>query len=137
LVLAAPLGAGAADAWDQARATGLAKQLAGACAELYDAFYREPRPAATPGQSKAYYRLKQLVRRIRSDARVLAKALERGEGRDETQDNYDFLMQVVRRAEDEARSVFSTQDVREKADAARSLLGELSRFYEDGAANGG
>jgi hypothetical protein len=70
------------------------------------------------------------VRRIRSEARVLAKSLEKGEGRAETQGSFDFLMQVVRAAEDNARKVFSTAPVREKADAARAVLTQLAAYYE-------
>lgn len=136
LVLAVPLAARAVEAWDQARATAFAQQLASATGELYDTFYRQPKPPGTPSQARAYYRLKQEVRRIRTDARSLAKALERGEGRDETQDNFDFLMQVVRAAQDEASSVFTTQDVHRKADAARAALAELARFYTDAPARG-
>jgi hypothetical protein len=48
----------------------------------------------------------------------------------ETQGNFDFLMQVVRAAEDNARKVYSTTPVREKADAARGVLAQLAAYYE-------
>jgi hypothetical protein len=121
---------GQTPAWDQAKATELANQLAKTSSELYDTFYKQPVPSVASGQSKAYHKLKDQVRRIRTEARVLAKRLGKGEGRAETQGNFDFLMQVVRAAEDNARKVYSTTPVREKADAARAVLTQLAAYYE-------
>ena len=120
----------ATTAWDQAKATQLARQLATSSSELYDTFYKQPVPNAASGQARAYHKLKDQVRRIRTEARQLARNLEKGEGRVETQGNFDFLMQVVRAAEDNARKVFSTAPVREKADAARAVLAQLAPYYE-------
>jgi hypothetical protein len=121
---------GEAPAWDQAKVTALAGQLATTSRELYDSFYKQPVPNVASGQAKAYHKLKDQVRRIRSEARVLSKNLEKGQGREETQGNFDFLMQVVRAAEDNARKVYSTTPVREKADAARAVLTQLAAYYE-------
>ena len=120
----------ATTAWDQAKATELARHLATSSSELYDTFYKQPVPNAASGQARAYHKLKDQVRRIRTEARQLAKNLEKGEGRVETQGNFDFLMQVVRAAEDNARKVFSTAPVREKADVARGVLAQLAPYYE-------
>jgi hypothetical protein len=116
--------------WDQAKVTELAGQLSKATVELYDTFYKQPVPNVASGQARAYQKLKGQVRRIKTEARELSDSLGKGEGRVETQGNFDFLMQVVRAAEDNARQVFSTQQVREKADAARAVLAQIAPYYE-------
>jgi len=118
-------------AWDQDKVTALAKQLEDASKALYDTFYKQPKVGA--GQSRPYYRLQQDVRRLRLDARGLSRALAGGAGRDETLPAYEDLMQTVRRAQDNARRVFTTKDVHDRADAARELLNQISRYYDPAA----
>ena len=118
-------------AWDQAKVSGLAKQLQEATHQLYDTFYKQPKVGA--GQAKAYYRLKQDVRHLRSEAKGLAKALEKGAGHDETLPMYDDLMEVVRRARKNAAEVFSTQDVQQRATVVRELLNQLAPYYDPDA----
>ena len=115
-------------AWDQAKVTALAKQLDEASKALYDTFYKQPKPSA--GQQKPYYRLKEDVRHIKSDSRSLARALEKGAGHDETQPAYDDLMLNVRRAQDNAGKVFTTKDLQDKASAARTVLNQISPYYD-------
>ena len=114
--------------WDQAKVTALAKQLDTASKALYDTFYQQPKPGA--GQAKPYYRLKEDVRLIKNDTRALARALEKGAGRDETQPAYEDLMQNVRRAQDSAGKVFSTKDLQDKAGAARAVLNQITPYYD-------
>jgi hypothetical protein len=116
--------------WDQAKVTALADQLSTATGELYDAFYKQPVPNVASGQARAYQKLKGQVRRIKTEARELSDSLGKGEGRVETQGNFDFLMQVVRAAEDNARKTFNTEPVHEKANAARAVLAQLGPYYE-------
>ena len=59
---------GEALAWDQAKVTDLAKQLASTSSDLYTSFYKQPVPTVASAQAKAYHRLKDQVRRIRSEA---------------------------------------------------------------------
>ena len=70
--------------FDGAKATVLAHQLVAATDALYDAFYKQPRPPATPRSARDYDRLKRDIRRIRSQARGLEADLARGESREET-----------------------------------------------------
>ena len=116
--------------WDQAKVTTLAQQLADASAALYDTFYKQPVPGIGSAQSRSYQRLKQLVRRIKSEANELASSLKKGEGLEETQPSFEDLMQTVRAARENARSVFATNDVAEKAAAARALLNQLGPYYD-------
>jgi hypothetical protein len=131
-VLAAPARA-EGTAWDQPKVTALAKQLVDATSELYDTFYKQPPPTTGSMQSRAYHRLKQQVRRIRTEARALSKALAGGAGFEETLPNYEELMQVVRVARQEVQGVFTTTAVQEKASAVRAVLNQLTPYYDPDA----
>jgi hypothetical protein len=120
-------------AWDQAKVTALAKQLEEKSRVLYDTFYKQPPPNIGSGQSQDYRRLKQEVRRIRSEARELAAALENGEGREDTLPIYESLMEIVRSARDNVRRIFTTQDVQSRAGEVRQLLNQLSPYYDPDA----
>jgi hypothetical protein len=120
-------------AWDQAKVTSLAKQLEERSKTLYDTFYKQPPPQLGSGHSQDYRRLKQEVRRIKSEARELAGALAKGEGREDTLPIYEQLMETVRSARDNARRVFSTQDVQARAGEVRQVLNELSPYYDPDA----
>jgi hypothetical protein len=130
--LSAPVRAELA-AWDQTKVTALAKQLEERSKTLYDTFYKQPPPNIGSGHSQDYRRLKQEVRRIKSEARELAAALEKGEGRDDTLPIYDQLMEIVRSARDNARRVFTTQDVQARATEVRQVLNQLSPYYDPDA----
>jgi hypothetical protein len=120
-------------AWDQAKVTALAKQLEGETKALYDTFYKQPVPSIGSGQSQEYRRLKQEVRRLRSEAGELSRALAAGEGRDDTLPVYENLMQKVREARELAGRIFTTKDVQDRASAVRKTLNEISPFYDPDA----
>lgn len=120
-------------AWDQARATALARELVAATNALYDAFYKQPQPAGTPRSARDYHRLKQDLRRIQNEARGLAADLERGEGPEETLPAFEDLMVTVRWARERAQSLFTTRDVQERASAVRAILNQLAPFYDPDA----
>ena len=117
--------------WDAAKVGALAAQLQTATRDLYDTFYKQPKVGA--GQAQDYYRLKQDVRHLRNEAKALAGALEKGAGQAETLPIYEDLMQVVRRARQDAQHVFTTRDVQDKASAVRALLNQLSPYYDPDA----
>jgi hypothetical protein len=129
LGLASPLQAADPEAWDAARANVLAHQLVAATDALYDSFYKQPRPPSTPRSARDYDRLQRDLRRIRSQSRGLAADLARGEGQEETRAAFESLMVTVRWAQERARSVFTTQDVAERARAAEALLDQLAPLY--------
>ena len=74
------------------------------------------------------------MRRIKSEARELAGALEKGEGREDTLPIYEQLMEIVRSARDNARRVFTTQDVQARAGEVRQALNQLAPYYDPDAA---
>jgi hypothetical protein len=120
-------------AWDQAKVTALAKQLEVSSKTLYDTFYKQPPPNIGSGHSQDYRRLKQEVRRIKSEARELASALDKGDGREDTLPIYESLMEIVRSARDNARRVFTTQDVQARAGDVRQILNQLAPYYDPDA----
>jgi hypothetical protein len=120
-------------AWDQAKVTALAKELVTNAKALYDTFYKQPTPQVGSGQGQDYRRLKQEVRRVRTEARELADTLAKGEGREDTLPIYEHLMVVVRSARDSARRVFTTQDVQNRASEVRQVLNQLSPYYDPDA----
>src|SRR5262245_44223803 len=116
VALSLALAAGAARAelaaWDQAKVTGIAKQLVTASQELYDTFYKQPVPMGT--QQRAYQRLKQKIRGIRTQAQQLAGDLDKGENQEATEPEYQDIMELVRAARDDAPKIFASKDVAEK-----------------------
>lgn len=129
LGLAAGASAEEAPAWDGERASALADQLVPATHELFDAFFKQPRPPSTPRSLRDYDRLERDIRRLRNQAQALAAALRRGEGREETKASFESLLVTARWARERARSVFTTQDVEERARAVGALLEQLAPLY--------
>ena len=121
-------------AWDQAKVTALANQLSEAAGALYSSFYKQGPPQLASGQSDDYRQLKQEVRRIQSEAKELAGALGKGDGREDTLDIYDNLMDIVRDARDNARRMFNGKDVQDKATAVRQILNQITPYYDPDAA---
>ena len=119
--------------WDQAKVTGLAKQLADSTNALYDTFYKQPPPSVGSMQAREYQQLRQRVRMIKMEAGSLSASLAKGEGYEETLPSYDSLMELVRDARRIAQGLFTTQDVQTKAAATRAILNELSPYYDPDA----
>jgi hypothetical protein len=123
--------------WDQERVTALGTELATACGALYDTFLKEPVSTIGSGQAKDYHRLRQVVRRIRGDARHLSSALAKGEGYDQTLPVYENLMVMVRDAREVAKRTFTSNYVLDKAAAAGDVLRRIAPYYDPGALEGG
>ena len=120
-------------AWNQEEVTSLARQLEKATQDLYDSFYKQPSQGIGSGQARAYLELKQQLRRIRTGSRQLAATLANGEGHDATLTIWRSLMEDVRSAQDNARSVYTTGPVIERANAAREVLEKLAPYYQTGS----
>ena len=129
-LLVAPSARSELTAWDQADLTRLAEQLQTATDELYDTFIKQPTRGLGSMQSQAYYRLKQMVRLLRIEARELAASLKAGEGREQTLPVYENLMQLTRSARDEAARVFVARDVGDRAAVVRGVLNRLGPYYD-------
>jgi hypothetical protein len=116
--------------WDQERVTALGTELTQACDALYDTFLKEPQSTVGSGQARDYYRLRQVVRRIKGEARHLSSALAKGEGYDQTLPVYENLMVTVRDARETAKRIFTSNFVQEKAAAAGDVLRRIAPYYD-------
>jgi hypothetical protein len=123
--------------WDQERVAALGEELAKACSELYDTFLKEPQSTIGSGQESSYYRLRQLIRRVRTEARHLSSSLAKGEGYEETLPIYENLSIIVRDAAENSRRIFSSGFVLEKATAAGDALRRIAPYYDPEVLEGG
>jgi len=119
--------------WDQARVTELAKQLASATSELSQTFRRQPPPQLGSPQRLVFFRLDREIRQLRRESSSLARSLERGADRDRAQPSYESMMETVRNARNNARRLFATADVQQRADAALEILNQLRPYFEPNA----
>jgi len=116
--------------WDQERVTALGAELKEACDALYETFLKEPEKTVGSGQARDYYRLRQIVRRLKGEARQLSSALEKGEGYDQTLPIYESLMVMVRDAREIAKRTFTSNYVLDKAAAAGDVLRRIAPYYD-------
>lgn len=117
-------------AWDQARVTVLAKELAAAVDALDESFGRQPQPEPGSTRSRSYHALDHRVRMLGVESRMLVQSLEEGEGREQTLWIYDNLLSHGRSARYEARSAALAEEVGERAGAVRAALNQLGPFYD-------
>ena len=130
LLLSAPNARAELAAWDQAKVTALGKELVQATNALEEIFRKQPPPSVGSVQIDSYHRLKQFVRLLRVVSHEFTDSLEKGEGREETLNIYDNLMQLARSARDEAGRVFVAHEVGERAGAVRQVLNRLGPYYD-------
>ncbi len=137
LILALLVGAASAQvepgehpAWDQEAAAALARQLAEDTQGIRQAFRREPPATVVSGESRARFRLLDLLRRIERETRFLASELEAGRGHDETLPVYENLLGLVRDAQEERRRIFLQSQTLERIEVARGHLEQLDPFYD-------
>jgi hypothetical protein len=130
LFLSAPNARAELAAWDQAKVSALAKDLARATDAVHETFIQEPPPNLGSMQNESYYRLKHCVWMLRGEAHVLVKSLEEGEGREQTMWIYEILMSLARSVRYEAPYVFVAKAVGEQAAAVRGVLNQLGPYYD-------
>jgi len=117
-------------AWDQAKVREIAAQLVRSTQDLYDTFYMEPVAAVGSVQFGDYYRLKHVIRSMKTEAAELAEELGRGSGRDETLPSYESLMELVRKGRELAARNPATESLKQKASNVRQLLNQLGPYYD-------
>jgi hypothetical protein len=132
LVFCLGLAAGAAPAaeqlpWDQKKVTSLAKDLVPAVNDAYQAIL--------PGQlgdmdPNAFYRLREILRRVRGESRRLASLLEKGEGHDPTWPVFEQLAMQVRNAQELVSRLFVPESLSSKLGAAKDIVREITPFYK-------
>ena len=116
--------------WEQARVTGIATDLRSAAEELRNAFIREPQRTIGSGQEASYYRLKQIIRRLRSEANQLVTSLEAGENREQTYPIFQSLRVMVRDAEENGRRIFASDQLLTAATRAGDAMIRLAPYYQ-------
>jgi hypothetical protein len=124
--------AGAAEpaVWNQERVSALATELAIAVKGLRNnARHRAPLPTRVAGGEAARYQLLDDLRRIERVTAFLAKELQAGRGRDETQPVFEWIERLRRRAEVKVRRMDVPTAARHQMAAARIVLQQLSAYY--------
>ena len=128
LLVSSPRLAAAEVAWDQERASELARQLADAVKDLRGSAIRAP-SAVTPAQQRTQQQARDQLRRLQNVTRSLANALESGKGKDDTIGSF----RRIRTIRNDLAMFVRRSDVREpvlgKLIAARDVLNELAPFY--------
>jgi hypothetical protein len=118
-------------AWDQARATGIAKQLADASDAFEQAARKEPGLAQVgSGSAEAGYGVGQKARILKEQSRTLAGHLEKGKGHADTKNAWRGLKEVADDvAEDAQRSELSEPTLDAWAKVA-DLMRQLAPYYD-------
>ena len=128
LLLSAPNARADLAAWNQAKVTALAKELATTTDALHETFQKQP-PPSIGWQSQAYYRL-QAARAVAPRCRVFTSSPARwrrtASGRAHTLTIYDNLMQPTRSARDDLQNLRRAR--RPRAAAVRRVLNQLCPY---------
>ena len=132
-ILLAPLAASAAEpaAWDQARTTAIATQLAAACDAFQQAVEKQPGTMDVGSGSAAEgFDMTRSARGLREQSRALADHLGKGKGRDATHDEYKSLREIADDVEQSAqRSRLDDPTMAAWAKVADELR-QLAPYYE-------
>ena len=113
--------------WDQAKVTSIAKRLIPAVNTAYESILPGQLGDANPNN---FYRLREIGRRIRPEARRLADLLGKGEGHDATWPVYEQLAMQVRNAQELVNQLFVPEPVSGNLKACKVLIDELTPFYK-------
>jgi hypothetical protein len=124
---AARVASSATEPWDQDRVVALSRKLSTEV-DAIDGFMRS---RLIGDQNRAdYYRLKETVRRIKSESARLAALLEGGAGHDETLPVFEQIGLQVRNGREIAKRMFTTTDLQMLLATARSTLDEIAPYYD-------
>ena len=115
--------------WDRAKVTAIAESLAIHADALYDTFYKAPDATFGTGQARAFYDLKNRLRRLRIEARHLTSELSDGKGEVETWPTYTHMGQLFTDARILARKIFVWKQLKTAAGKVRDDLNTLAPFY--------
>jgi hypothetical protein len=117
-------------AWDQARVTQIAVDLAAAVEKVLAAADQDPEQG-TVIQERQRQAVIADIRSIRSMTSELATKLKRGAGYNETRPIYNQIQTVRRLARAQGRKVLNPESTVEVIVTARELLEKLAPYYED------
>ena len=119
-------------AWDQAKVTSIAKDLAKACADLYSAYYASQGASGGQigsGDAEDSHRLGYKLNFIQVQTHALASALAAGKGRLDTLPMVEDIGEVARDARVLLARMFVQSPLQARIDAARKIWFELTPYY--------
>ena len=130
VLFAVPAQATELEKWDQAALTELSGELVESVKDLRESARRQPPPTIASGQSRARFRLIDLLRVIEQECKALRDALAAGEGHDQTISIFERIEEMRVRAAQDARRMFLPVQTMDKIKAARGVLEKIRPFYD-------
>jgi hypothetical protein len=119
------------EAWDQARVTSIAKQLAAAANDVYNQFYAMHERSGDPvGEAYESGQLEDTLRAIREQTRHLEKQLEKGKAYDATVGDYKRLREMLDNAHEYIQRVYEEKGLIDAVAKAKVLLHQLDPYYD-------
>jgi hypothetical protein len=130
LLLAVAAEAELAD-WDQARVTGIAEQLAQACAKWQTSIQGQPDSGVVgSGVANTDLRLVEKAQALWAQSQALAGHLKKGAGRDETTDLYKSLKELVDDTEVRAQESELDEPTMDAWSSVADLMRQIAPYYD-------
>lgn len=129
LILATPAAAELA-AWDQARATSIAKQLADAADAWEQQVRDQPGGQIGSGDAQEEFGLAHKAVALREQTRALAGHLEKGEGQEQTRDYYRDVKELMDDTDRTAQRAELDEPVMDAWAKLISLQRQLAPYYD-------
>jgi hypothetical protein len=127
--LAAPAAADLA-AWDQARVTGIAKQLASACDAFDQAARRQPGATLGSGDAEDTFRMQKRSRVLGEQSLALADHLAAGKGYEPTRNEYRGLKEVADDIEEDAQRSSLDEPTMDAWAKVADLMRQIAPYYD-------
>jgi hypothetical protein len=118
-------------AWDQGRATGIAKQLADACNAFEVAVLKQPgMDQVGEGSAGEGSELIQKSRTLREQSLALAGHLEKGKGHDETRNYWRGLKELSDDVSESAERAALDEPTMDAWAKVQDLMRQLAPYYD-------
>jgi hypothetical protein len=122
----------AAETWDQAAVTAIAKKLTPAATQLYQQTYDEAQEVSLPGtfsnSGEANVFLNDALM-LEQEASHLATDLEKGKGRQDTIGSFQRLKELLDDARVAGEQQFEVEQITNYFEQVKSLIGQLEPYY--------
>jgi len=117
--------------WDQAKVAELGRELATTMSAARQTALKEPTLQNAVTGRLAAERFLRTMRSLETSTRQLARKLEAGEGREETEGTGRKIGTLLRDAQEDSRRLMISQTLREKIDPVVDVINRLSPYYSD------
>ena len=117
--------------WDQAKVTELGRELATTMSAARQTALKEPTlkdPMVGRHEAKRFL---GTMRQLETATRQLAKQLEAGQGREETEGKGRQIGTLLRDAQEDGRGLMISQTLREKIDPVVDVINRMSPYYSE------